>query len=103
MHQPLARQAHAAAPLRLAQHTLSCPPSLPAHVLLQVTACLPSRLPLGLPLLCVIEKVHSEDEVAALLRLSQRHRVPVTFRAAGTSLSGQAVTDSILIKVCASV
>lgn len=51
----------------------------------------------------MVEKVHNEDEVAALLRLSQRHRVPVTFRAAGTSLSGQAVTDSILIKVCACV
>jgi hypothetical protein len=44
-------------------------------------------------------KVHSEAEVVALLRLSQQHRVPVTFRAAGTSLSGQAITDSILIKV----
>lgn len=38
-------------------------------------------------------------QVVQLLRLSQQHAVPVTFRAAGTSLSGQAITDSILIKV----
>lgn len=44
-------------------------------------------------------KVHTEAEVVQLLRLAQRHHVPVTFRAAGTSLSGQAITDSILIKV----
>jgi FAD/FMN-containing dehydrogenase len=44
-------------------------------------------------------KVHSEAEVVQLLQLAQRHQVPVTFRAAGTSLSGQAITDSILIKV----
>lgn len=47
-----------------------------------------------------VVKVHSEAEVVALLQLAQRHQVPVTFRAAGTSLSGQATTDSILIKVC---
>jgi FAD/FMN-containing dehydrogenase len=44
-------------------------------------------------------KVHHEHEVVQLLQLAQRHHVPVTFRAAGTSLSGQAITDSILIKV----
>lgn len=46
-----------------------------------------------------VVKVHSEGEVVQLLQLAQRHQVPVTFRAAGTSLSGQAITDSILIKV----
>jgi hypothetical protein len=50
-----------------------------------------------------VVKVHSEEEVRALLRLAAREQVPLTFRAAGTSLSGQAVTDSILIKVCACV
>ncbi|WIA33444.1 hypothetical protein OEZ86_006576 [Tetradesmus obliquus] len=44
-------------------------------------------------------KVHNEAEVQGLLRLSQAHKVPVTFRAAGTSLSGQAVSDSIVISV----
>lgn len=38
-------------------------------------------------------------EVAAILATGRRHRVPVTFRAAGTSLSGQGVTDGILVEV----
>lgn len=39
----------------------------------------------------------SEDEVAHLLRDASALDIPVTFRAAGTSLSGQAITDSVLI------
>ena len=39
------------------------------------------------------------DEVRALLRFSRLRRIPLTFRAAGTSLSGQAVTDGILAVV----
>jgi len=35
-------------------------------------------------------------EVQALFRLSRERKVPLTFRAAGTSLSGQAITDGIL-------
>ncbi len=38
-----------------------------------------------------------EAEVSQLLSVASRHRLPVTFRAAGTSLSGQSITDSILI------
>ncbi|MFJ2549229.1 FAD-binding and (Fe-S)-binding domain-containing protein [Pseudomonas sp. NPDC087612] len=45
----------------------------------------------------LVIRVESEDEVVALLKLAQRERVPVTFRAAGTSLSGQAISDSVLI------
>lgn len=45
----------------------------------------------------LVVRVESEDEVVALLKLAQRERVPVTFRAAGTSLSGQAISDSVLI------
>jgi len=41
----------------------------------------------------------SVDEVAALFRLARETRVPVTLRAAGTSLSGQAVTDGLLVEV----
>ena len=37
------------------------------------------------------------DEVRVLLRASRRLGLPLTFRAAGTSLSGQAVTDGILV------
>ena len=40
-----------------------------------------------------------ESQVAALLRAARQHRVPLTFRAAGTSLSGQAVTDSVLVQI----
>lgn len=39
----------------------------------------------------------SEEEVAAIFRISKQFRVPVTFRTGGTSLSGQAVTDGLLV------
>ena len=45
----------------------------------------------------LVIRIESEDEVVALLQLANRDRVPVTFRAAGTSLSGQAISDSVLI------
>ncbi|MFS2157394.1 FAD-binding and (Fe-S)-binding domain-containing protein [Pseudomonas sp. Pseusp122] len=45
----------------------------------------------------LVIRVESEDEVVALLKLAQAEKVPVTFRAAGTSLSGQAITDSVLL------
>ena len=45
----------------------------------------------------LVVRVESEDEVVALLKLAQSQKVPVTFRAAGTSLSGQAISDSVLI------
>ena len=45
----------------------------------------------------IVVRSDSEDEVASLLRLADRLNLPVTFRAAGTSLSGQAISDSILI------
>jgi D-lactate dehydrogenase len=38
------------------------------------------------------------DEIQKLFRFSHEGRVPLTFRAAGTSLSGQAVSDGILIE-----
>ena len=45
----------------------------------------------------VIVKVETEDEVMVVLASARRLMVPVTFRCAGTSLSGQAVSDSILV------
>src|ERR1035437_6480689 len=39
----------------------------------------------------------SEKEIEALFNFSHRHKVPLTFRTAGTSLSGQAITDGILV------
>ncbi|HBB77010.1 4Fe-4S ferredoxin [Stutzerimonas xanthomarina] len=45
----------------------------------------------------LVVRVESEAEVIGLLRLAHAENVPVTFRAAGTSLSGQAISDSVLI------
>jgi len=45
----------------------------------------------------IVTKVRSREEVTRLLALADRLSVPLTFRAAGTSLSGQAVTDSVLL------
>jgi D-lactate dehydrogenase len=39
----------------------------------------------------------TEDEVRRLLECCARLQTPVTFRAAGTSLSGQALSDSVLV------
>ncbi|HTR28491.1 MAG TPA: FAD-binding and (Fe-S)-binding domain-containing protein [Puia sp.] len=39
----------------------------------------------------------SEAEIVALFAFSHRHGIPLVFRAGGTSLSGQSVTDGILV------
>lgn len=39
----------------------------------------------------------SESEIRALFSFSHEHKVPLTFRTGGTSLSGQAITDGILV------
>jgi len=44
----------------------------------------------------IIVIVESEDDVQELLKQCHTWGTPVTFRAAGTSLSGQAITDSVL-------
>jgi D-lactate dehydrogenase len=50
-----------------------------------------------LPRVVVIPR--TSDDVRAILAVASTERVPVCFRAGGTSLSGQAVTDGILIVV----
>ncbi len=40
---------------------------------------------------------NSVEEIQSLFLFSQRHSIPLTFRAAGTSLSGQSITDGILV------
>src|SRR5690606_23185894 len=45
----------------------------------------------------LVVRVESEPEVVELLKLASASQVPVTFRAAGTSLSGLAISDSVLI------
>ena len=47
----------------------------------------------------LVVRVDSEEEMRRILELAHRHETPVTFRAAGTSLSGQAVTDSVLLQL----
>ncbi|VXB22626.1 Predicted D-lactate dehydrogenase, Fe-S protein, FAD/FMN-containing [Flavobacterium sp. 9R] len=41
--------------------------------------------------------VHSEAEVVAIIKAANALNIALTFRAAGTSLSGQAITDSVLV------
>lgn len=45
----------------------------------------------------VVVRVADEAEVTAVLAHASAQKLPVTFRAAGTSLSGQAISDSILV------
>ncbi|GAA6170995.1 FAD-binding and (Fe-S)-binding domain-containing protein [Colwellia sp. KU-HH00111] len=45
----------------------------------------------------IVLMLDSEHEVVKVLKLAATAKLPVTFRAAGTSLSGQAQSDSILI------
>ncbi|UJW84429.1 FAD-binding and (Fe-S)-binding domain-containing protein [Devosia sp. SL43] len=44
----------------------------------------------------VVVFINSEDEVRAVMAAARAEKLPITFRAAGTSLSGQAVTDGVL-------
>jgi D-lactate dehydrogenase len=39
----------------------------------------------------------NESEIVSLFTFSHLHKIPLTFRAAGTSLSGQSITDGILV------
>ena len=45
----------------------------------------------------VVVRAKDEAEVSTIIKVAKRHDLPFTFRAAGTSLSGQSVSDSILI------
>ena len=47
----------------------------------------------------VIVQVASEDEMVRLMGLATKYELPITFRASGTSLSGQTITDSILLAI----
>ena len=50
----------------------------------------------------IVVKVENESEVRAALEACRAGGLPVTFRAAGTSLSGQAVSDSVLLQIASS-
>jgi len=45
----------------------------------------------------LVVQIDSEKEMIELMVLANQARVPLTFRAAGTSLSGQALSDSVLV------
>ena len=45
----------------------------------------------------IVIRAKDEGEVSELLKAASAYHVPVTFRAAGTSLSGQSISDSVLI------
>ena len=45
----------------------------------------------------IVVRADTEAEIAAILKAADHADTPVTFRAAGTSLSGQAVSDSVLV------
>jgi D-lactate dehydrogenase len=45
----------------------------------------------------LVVKVNDEPEMVRILAAAHRCNTPVTFRAAGTSLSGQAISDSVLL------
>ena len=47
----------------------------------------------------VVLHSENEEEIIQILKAATKNNLPVTFRAAGTSLSGQAISDSILVIV----
>ena len=46
-----------------------------------------------------VVQTHNLDEIQALFAFSQQTRIPMTFRGAGTSLSGQSISDGLLVEV----
>lgn len=47
----------------------------------------------------VVVQPINEQEIADLFVYSQKNSIPLVFRAAGTSLSGQSITDGVLVEV----
>jgi D-lactate dehydrogenase len=45
----------------------------------------------------VVIRSDGEEEISKIVQLCKKHKLSFTFRAAGTSLSGQSCTDSVLI------
>ena len=46
----------------------------------------------------IVLKPQKEKQVVDALKILHKHNTPLTFRAAGTSLSGQAISDSATIR-----
>lgn len=47
----------------------------------------------------VIVQPNTPDEVTELFKYARQTKIPLVFRAAGTSLSGQSITDGILVEI----
>ena len=47
----------------------------------------------------IVLEPKTEDHITAILKAARVHNVGLTFRAGGTSLAGQAVTDSVLVRI----
>lgn len=47
----------------------------------------------------LVVRVENEDEMRAVMQRCRKHRIPYTFKAGGTSLSGQTLTDSVLLEL----
>jgi D-lactate dehydrogenase len=45
----------------------------------------------------LVLRLNNQEQVVKVIKLADKLKVAITFRAAGTSLSGQAITDSVLI------
>jgi len=45
----------------------------------------------------IVIKIKNAEEMSNILKKANQVKIPVTFRAAGTSLSGQSITDSVLL------
>lgn len=45
----------------------------------------------------IVVRSNGEQELSEIVKLASKYKMPYTFRAAGTSLSGQSVSDSVLI------
>jgi D-lactate dehydrogenase len=47
----------------------------------------------------LVVRVNNEEEVVQVIVLSRELKIPLTFKAAGTSLSGQTISDSVLVEI----
>jgi D-lactate dehydrogenase len=45
----------------------------------------------------IVIQSESEKDIVEIIKTASKYKLPLTFRAAGTSLSGQAISDSILV------
>ncbi|MDE4949152.1 FAD-binding protein, partial [Francisella tularensis subsp. holarctica] len=43
--------------------------------------------------------IKTEEEVLKVIELANTYKFPLTFRAAGTSLNGQGITDHVLVVI----